>query len=154
MSIQIELFRCTAESNRINKNAFMYGSWICEGNIKEDTSIIKPSILIEKNTPPQNNKYNYMKISAFNRYYFIDNIVCVNNNRWLIEARCDVLQTYKTDIFNTKCILDKTEEPSKANMYYNDGSFILDSRKYNNVLKFPSGLPEQGYNILICAGGL
>lgn len=153
--MQITLLRCTAEKERVDKTAYIFGSWICDGSLKEDTSIITPVIEIEKNTPPMNNKYNYMQIPAFgNRYYFIEDISVTYNNRWRIRAKCDVLFTYKTDILNSKVIIDKTEEPGKANMYFDDGSFLMDCRKYNQVLKFPAGLPQEGYNILICAGGV
>lgn len=154
MSIQISLLRCTAERQRINKSGYISGSWICEGDIKENTSVMTPTIMLKKNTPPMDSKYNYMRIPAFGRYYYIEDIENVNDTFWIIRAKCDVLYTYRTDILNSRCILDKTEEPGKANLYYDDGSFVMDSRKYNQVLDFPYGLPEQGYNILICAGGV
>lgn len=154
MAFQISLMRCTAEHERVDKSGYIYGSWVCEGELKENTSIIKPTILIKKSTPPPESKYNYMRIPAFGRYYFIEDIVSYYNNMWEIRAKCDVLYSHKTDVLNSKCILDKTEELSKANLYLDDGSFILDARKYNEVLQFPSGLPQQGYNILICAGGV
>lgn len=154
MSIQITLLRCTAEKERVDKAGYIYGSWSCNGELKENTSIIRPVILIKKTTPIPAGAYNYMKIGAFNRYYFIEDIVNVYNDMWEIRAKCDVLYSHKTDVLNSKCILDKTEEPSKANLYLDDGSFVLDARKYNEVLQFPGGLPQQGYNILICAGGV
>lgn len=155
MSFQITLMRCTAEPQRVNKSGYIHGTWTCEGSVKEQTSILRPSILIEKNTPPQDNDYNYLKISAFGgRYYFIEDIEVAYNGMWLITAKCDVLFSHRTDILNSKCILDKTEELKKSNLYFDDGSFIMDSRKYNKVMQFPYGLPQEGYNILICAGGV
>lgn len=154
MAFQITLLRCTAEKQRVDKSGFIFGRWNCNGELKENTSIITPTILVKKSTPPPDGKYNYMHIATFNRYYFIEDIVSFYNNMWEIRAKCDVLYSYKTDILNSKCILDKAEEPSKSNLYLNDGSFVMESRKYNQVLKFPSGLPQNGYNILICAGGV
>lgn len=152
--MQIILMRCTAEKERINKDGYIFGSWACEGSLKENTSVTNPTILIEKNTPPIDNKYNYMRIPAFNRYYHIEDIEVVYDKMWQIRAKCDVLYTYQTDILNSKVIIDKTEERSKSNLYFDDGSYVMDCRKYNQVLKFPSGLPQEGYNILICAGGI
>lgn len=154
MAFQIELMRCTAEKERVNKASHIIGSWICQGTLKEDTSIVNPTILIAKSTPPPDNKYNYMRINAFGRYYFIKDIEVQHNGMWLIRAKCDVLYTYQTDILNSKVIIEKTEEDDKANLYYDDGSFVMDSRKYNQVIEFPSGLSQNGYNILICAGGI
>ena len=110
--------------------------------------------MIEKATPPQNNKYNYMYIGAFQRYYFINDIVSIHNKLWEIQARVDVLYTYMADILNAKCIVDKVEDVNKSNVYINDGSFVMDSHKFNQVIQFPNGLSEQGSNILICAGGV
>lgn len=153
--IQIKLMRCTAERERINKSGSIISTWTCEGDIKEDTSLVRPTILIKKNTPPQDTKYNYMRIEAFgNRYYFIEDIKVLYDGMWEIRAKCDVLFTYRNDILNSKCVIDKAQEAQKANLYFDDGSFVTESRKYNQVLKFPSGLPQEGYNILICAGGL
>lgn len=152
--MQITLYRCTAEKQRVNKADYMSGSWICQGTIKDETSIINPVITIEKDTPPQDNNYNYMYIGKFDRYYFIEDIEVIHNKFWRIRAKCDVLYSHQTDILNSKCIISKSEEGTKSNLYFDDGSFVMDSRKYNQVIEFPSGLSENGYNILICAGGI
>lgn len=153
MAFQIKLMRYTGENNRINKSLYIAGEYVLEGNLKEDTSIINPVILIQKTTPIPNGLYNYMYIGAFGRYYFIDDIKSIHNSMWEISAKVDVLYTYREDILNSKCIIDKSEGFATANVYLNDGSFVMDSRKYNEVLQFPSGLSEQGNNILICSGG-
>lgn len=151
--MQIQLYRYRGERNRINKNNYMTNQWVCNGSLKENTSLLKPIIEIDKVTPPQDNEYNYMYIPAFNRYYFITDIVNSANSFWQIHAKVDVLNTWRVDIMNAKCIVDKTEGAAIANVYLNDGSYVMDARKYNQVMQFPYGLPEQGNNILICAGG-
>ena len=152
--MQIQLYRYSGENNRVVKNSFMSDAWVCEGTIKEDSSIINPIITIEKNTPPQNNKYNYAYIPEFKRYYYITDITATYNKMWRISMKVDVLYSFAQDILNTRCIIDKTSDFNKANMYLNDGSFVMDSHKFNQVIQFPSGLSDQGSNILICAGGL
>lgn len=153
MAFQLKLMRCTAEHNRINKTPYISGEWVANGTLKSDTSIIKPVIILEKATPPQDNKYNYMYIGAFKRYYYITDIRSLRNGLWEISGVCDVLHTYREDIYNAKCIIDKSEGFATANLYLNDGSFVMDSHKYNEVIQFPYGLSEQGNNILICSGG-
>lgn len=153
MAFQIKLMRYTAENNRINKNPYIIGEWACNGTLRDGTSITEPVILIEKATPPQDNNYNYMWISAFKRYYFITDIKSVREGLWEIHATVDVLYTYRADILQSKCIINKSQDSSISNLYINDGSFVMDSHKYNQVKKFPTGLSSSGYNILICAGG-
>lgn len=152
--MQIQLFSYTGENNRIDKGNYLSAPYTMNGNLREGTSILQPEIRIQKSTPPMNSQYNYMYIPEFKRYYFITDIVSPVNGLWTIKARVDVLFTYINQIYDSKAILDKSENEGNANLYYNDGSFIMDARRYNQVLEFPSGLSEQGYNILICAGGV
>lgn len=150
--MQINLFTYNKEKNRINKTSYISNRFVMDGVLRNDTSAINPSILIEK-TNPAIYKYNYMYIPDFGRYYFIEDITQIRNNLWEIKARCDVLYTYMTDILSNKCIIEKAESSTDANLYLNDGSFVTDARKYNEVIPFTNGLSLNGSYILICAGG-
>ena len=150
--MQIDLFTCTAERNRVNKSDYIGNRFTMDGVIKSPTSAMNVVIEIEK-TNPVKFGYNYMYISEFNRYYFIDDIKNVSNNRWIITASVDVLFSFLTDILATTAIVEKSENDNNANLYLDDGSFIMDTRKYNEVKEFPNGLNENGSYILICAGG-
>ena len=150
--MQIDLFTCNAERNRVNKSSFISNRFTMNGTIKDITSAMEIVIEIEKTNPVKYN-YNYMYISEFNRYYFIDDIKLLGNNRWLISGSVDVLYSFMNDILNTTVIIDKSENELNANLYLDDGSFVMDSRKYNEVIEFPNGLIENGSYILICAGG-
>lgn len=150
--MQISLFTCNAEHNRVNKNAFLSNRFVLDGTIKKATSTLNLIIEVEKSNPVKYD-YNYMYIAEFDRYYFIDDIVNVSNNRWQIHASVDVLMSFMNDILQTTAIIEKTETETNANMYLDDGSFVMDTRKYNEVVEFPSGLNENGSYILICAGG-
>ena len=153
MSFQIQLMRYTGENNRIVKSPYITDIWACNGNLRNESSILKPTIIIEKATEPMNTDYNYMYIDKFKRYYFITDIISKVNSIWEIHGKVDVLYTYGTEILNSRCIIDKVEDKTLSNVYLNDGSFVMDSHKFNQVKQFPNGLSEQGYNILICAGG-
>ena len=61
---------------------------------------------------------------------------------------------FKNDILNSECIIEKIENQSDSNLYFDDGSYVMDTRKYNEVIEFPNGLNENGSYILICAGGV
>lgn len=150
--MQIDLFTCTAERNRVNKSDFLTNRFTMSGTIKDPTSTMNIIIEIEK-TNPVIYGYNYMYIDEFNRYYFIDDIKSLGLKRWEITASVDVLYSFMSDILNTTAIIDKTENEITGNLYLDDGSFVMDSRKYNEVKEFPSGLNENGSYILICAGG-
>lgn len=151
--MQIQLMRCTAEPNRVNKESYIQSVYSISGTLKEEVSIMKPVIMIEKPTPPMNSSYNYMYIPAFRRYYFITDIRVVYNGMWEITGREDVLYSNMADIYNNMAIISKAESANDANLYLNDGSFVMDSRKLNQVFHFPGGLSSSGHNILIVAGG-
>lgn len=151
--MQISLFTCNAERNRVNKSNYMSNRFVLEGSLRKATSALNIEIDVEK-TNPLLYKYNYMYIEEFGRYYFIDDIVSVRNRLWTIHATVDVLMSFSSDILSTECIIDKVENENVANLYLDDGSFVMDSRKYNEVKEFPNGLNETGQYILICAGGI
>lgn len=150
--MQIDLFVCKAERNRVNKSEYLTSRFTMSGTLKKSTSTTNVIIEVEKSNPVMYN-YNYMYIAEFKRYYYIDDIVNISNNRWEIHASVDVLYSFKNDILLTSAIIDKTETEKAGNLYLDDGSFVMDSRKYNEVKEFPSGLNENGSYILICAGG-
>lgn len=151
--MQINLFNCNAERNRVDKTNYMYNRFVMDGTLKNTTSVINVSVEVEK-TNPVTPGYNYMYIQEFNRYYYITDIINLSSNRWRIDATCDVLMSFKDDILRTSAIIDKAENSLASNLYLNDGSFIMDSRKYNEIKEFPTGFNDNGEYILICAGGI
>lgn len=150
--MQINLFNCTAEKERVDKTDFISNRFAMDGELKQEVSILDPVILVEK-TDPIEPGYNYMYIPKFKRWYFINDIISVHNKFWEVHAHVDVLYTWRTDIKENKAIIEKTADTGLANLYMDDGSFVMDSRKYNTVLPFSTGLSTDGSFILICAGG-
>lgn len=150
--MQINLFTCNAERNKINKSNNINNRFVLDGAFRKSTSALNIEVDVEK-TNPLIYKYNYMYIEEFGRYYFIDEIVSIRNGLWTIMATVDVLMSFKKDILESNVIIDKAEDEDISNLYLDDGSFVMDSRKYNEVKEFPSGLNENGSYILICAGG-
>lgn len=92
MSIAIKLYTF---SKRENSTAQPSGGTNFDCNLKDETSIINPEILISGSSFTS---YNYAYISDFGRYYFIRDIVSVRNNLWRLSLECDVLATYKSQI--------------------------------------------------------
>ena len=150
--MQINLFTYSAEKNRINKTNFLSNRFVMDGYLRDIASVISPKIYVEKSNPAIYG-YNYMFIPDFKRWYFITDIQQIRTGLWEISARCDVLYSHMTDILKNKAILNKAENQQDANLYLNDGSFVTDSRKYNEVIPFTTGLSLNGTYILICAGG-
>lgn len=150
--MRIVLYTCTAETNRVDKEDYITNAFQLEGTLRSETSALDPVIKIEKTNPLAYN-YNYMFIKDFHRFYFITNIIHIRNNLWEIHAHVDVLYSWMTDIKKSRAVIDRTSSFDLANLYLDDGSFVMDSHKYNTVKSFSNGFNNNSSNILICAGG-
>lgn len=142
----IKLYVNNSENNKLDKDITEVIT--LEGNLKTSTSITDPSIVIagDLETIP---RFNYMYIPAFNRYYFITDVVSIRDTFFEVRSHVDVLSSFKNEIRNNSAIIRKQEHA--WNLYLDDGTF----RAYQNpkiVLKnFPSGFSGHSY-ILLVAG--
>lgn len=150
--MQIQLFVSNCEPIKVNKSGCLTHKFVLDGTIRNKTSISDFEIIIEKpnllSIP-----YNYAYIPEFKRFYFLKPAENINNKLWVLNAHCDVLYTYATQILQSQVIIDKVEKASEADLFIDDGSFITENRQWNYILKFPNSLPVEGKNILICTGG-
>lgn len=143
--MDITLYQNISENNRVGK--ILINAQTFTGNLRQSTSIINPVIMLNADNPTV---YNYAYISTFNRYYFINKIEAYRTGLFILTMSVDVLETYKTEIKGMLAIIDKNE--TVGNNYFNDGSFVLDSRAYNQIINFSNGFNNNGEFILITAG--
>ena len=73
--INIKFYWNQSENNRLNKD--IHQTYSYDGILKEDVSIINPSILIEQHIQNLAGA-NYMYIESLGRYYYITDMVSVN----------------------------------------------------------------------------
>lgn len=130
----IILYNNRAEPNRLDKTTYIDRYTTLKGTLKNSTSIINPTIIIEFNDRQDyvvdgDNilvmsdgvrvvdvialadflQANYAHIPIFKRYYYITDIVSVRNNLWEIQMSVDVLMSYKDDILKQECIVARNE---------------------------------------------
>lgn len=115
MSFSVQLYKNGSPVEKIGKDLTAGPDYNI--NFKEDNSILRPRIIILDGSSAVY-EYNYMYISTFGRYYFIDDIISVANNRWEIHAHVDVLETYKSEILANEAVLKRQQ--NKYNTYLND----------------------------------
>lgn len=97
MSITVKFWSFTKKVNSTKQPTGTAGlSASCY--LKDATSIITPVIELKASDSPIG--YNYAQISAFNRYYFVDDITW-NAGVWEVSLHCDVLASYKSTIGST-----------------------------------------------------
>lgn len=93
---------------------------------------------------------NYVYIEEFDRYYDCLPILLSDGN-FQLTCEVDPLMSFADDILLLDAIVDKNQYES--NMYYDDGSFITESRENIQLLNFSGGFNDTGRFILIAAGG-
>lgn len=88
-------------TKRLNSTARPTGTGVkYECLFKENTSILNPVLTLRLSTKPD---YNYFKID--DRYYWVTDIVSLNNDRWQISGRIDALATFKGHISATSAFV-------------------------------------------------
>ena len=146
--MNIKIYHNYSANNKLNKTITL----LIEKNVKlkNETNITRPTIIL---TGDISNNMNYVYIPKFNRYYYIVDKKSINNEMYEIFLEVDVLMSFKEIILNLHCIIDKQQDLTNINKYYNDGSFIVSSKEFIKTINFPNGFNENGEFILITAGG-
>ena len=102
----IELYQNSAEVNRVDKTLHLVNVGSLSGALRNECSIITPSIVYQSDSVPS---FNYVYIPIFNRYYFVTQHTSVNKNVWRMELNCDVLMSYKEQIYTLQGVIGRQE---------------------------------------------
>ena len=145
----IIFYNMTGEKTLLDKTNVLKNATTISGELKTPSSMITPSILIEKQAVPT---WNYCYISSFNRYYFIREITSVNNRLWQVDMVVDVLMTYKTEIRGIKARAlysfsgdsNMIDPRVKANSVrdYNEYTFNKTLTRYVNIVAVIGGFNQ------------
>ena len=146
--MNINFYKNTSDNNVLNKNITLISTHNIK--LKDECNIMTPSILIHGDI---SNDINYAHIEKWGRYYYVRDKKSLNNGIYEINLTVDVLMSFKQKILTLKCIIDKQQDLTNINKYYNDGSFIVSSKEFIKTFNFPNGFNENGEFILITAGG-
>lgn len=118
--------------------------------IRENTSVIEPSITIETTTNISD--YNYCYIPDFRRYYYIKNISSVRKNLWQVDLKCDVLMSYKNSFNKFDIIGGRTQE--SINRYLNDSENKVLAKQEVFCTKFPNTPFSKDMNFILTTVGV
>ena len=146
--MQIKFYYNSSEKNKIGKS--ISRELTMNGNLRDECSVINPTILVEHSNL---SNYNYVYIPEFNRYYFITEMTIVRNNLWRISLKVDVLESFKFNILNLSCIVDKQQYENYGNNI-DDGSYINKADSFVEIANYPNGFNSSGEFILIPAGAI
>ena len=118
------------------------------GTLKSEYDILNPIINIESHNIINS---NYCHVPELNRYYFIDKQSILTNNLITVFLKVDVLESYKNEIKQLKCIL--SDSTSNNDNYLNGPQWVTTVKTTTTIKQFPAGLNNEGEYILITAGG-
>lgn len=148
--MNIKLCSSTSEIVAINKDISIIDD--VSATIKGALSVENPVLILQYKSDIQPN-VNYVYIPEYNRYYFVTDIINLTGGRYELHCKVDVLMSFKDYILNLSCIVDKQSSKDNANMYLDDGSFVVQSKEFVDTINFPRGFNDNGEFILITAGG-
>lgn len=197
--MKIELYVSTTDKNRLNKTSFLSLVGEYEGYLRAPSSVIAPTITLElsisgnplivdeddellideDDNEISTEEYritdaNYMYIPEFGRYYFIRDITIGVTGLYVISSRVDVLMSYKDQILNLECYIERNEyafDPSLednllplqfrkfqdevipddgdfVNTHFDAGTFVNQTRVVMGVAtdNYPGYIPDITYN--------
>ena len=149
MSFSIEIGKISSPTNSIKKN--FTSKQTISGTLRNESEILNPTIIIQSSSALENLfKCNYMKIADFGRCYFITSVKCIRTFVYEVQAHCDVLSSFASEILTNEAIVLRQE--NNFNLLLNDDVFKCKQNSRVYYKKFPSGLGNYNY-ILTVAGG-
>ena len=148
--MNIKLWSSASEVVAVNKDISVIDD--VSATIKGALSVENPVLILQYKSDIQSN-VNYVYIPEYNRYYFVTDIINLTGGRYELHCKVDVLMSFKDNILNLSCIVDKQSSKDNANMYLDDGSFVVQSKEFVDTINFPNGFNDNGEFILITAGG-
>ena len=149
----INLYQNSAEVNRVDKGQFLIGVGTLSGALRNECSMLTPSIVYQSSDVPT---FNYVYIPIFNRYYYVTSLSSVSKNVWRMELNCDVLMTYKEQIFLLQGVVGRQE--NEFNPLLVDTEIPAQSNPIIQVIDIPSDAfntqtSDEGHNFLMTVIG-
>lgn len=143
--MNILLYKTTNANNDLNKTISDKVELV--GALRDASSIIAPSILIQSNPIG----YNYAYIPEFGRYYYIKNITAFRKGVYIVDLKCDVLMSFKDEILEMSGIVSRLTTGSP----YVQRDVLCKVTETHKRIDFPATpFTRNGTYILIAKGGV
>lgn len=137
----------TSPTHQIRKNVSTIAT--LTGTFRDSVDIMRPIVRIERTSPVG---FNYVYISAFNRYYFVDEVTIVRTGILDLHLSVDVLDSFASEILANTAIIDK--QANVYNLYLNDDSIKIRQDPLITTFEFPHGVFENNaYEYVLVVAG-
>ena len=146
--MKLKFYHNSSDPIVVSKTISQIGSDV-NGTLREDCSVIDPIITIQKFTGFNPASCNYLYIDEFDRYYYINNIVCKSNDLYEIHAHVDVLYTYANGIKANSAIVGRQQKD--YSLYLQDGYYKAYANPNFEIKKFPDGFRGHHYILIVAS---
>lgn len=116
-------------------------------DLKAECSVLYPTIIVRS---IDFRLYNYVQIELFNRYYFIDSVLTLNQDTVEVSCRVDPLMSFKDDILAANGVIERNE--NQFIKYITDNKYTVLNYERIQTKVFPNSFPTNGQFILVVAG--
>lgn len=142
----VNFMKNSSPQNQVTKSVSSTQPVDC--NLKGNCSVINPVFIVNN---VNITSFNYAQVNDLGgRYYFIDDIITLNENTLEVHMTVDVLMSYATDIRASKAIIARNT--NMFNRYIVDDKFTILNYERIQTKKFPNKFPDNGNFVLIVAG--
>ncbi len=136
-SITIDLYNVSDDNEKVNKTLGTAKEFT-NCSIKEQTDITNITLRIQ--TTDNLSAYNYVYVSEYGRYYYIERIETTPTGLWVLSCRCDVLMSFKSQILDLRGTVTRSE--SLFNMYLMDERYKAYAYRDIVTKQFPSAIED------------
>lgn len=144
MAFEVQCSWNKSDNNVVNKQ--LTPVITLTGALRNESEVVDPTILMEIDDP---NKFNYLYIPAFKRYYYVTDRNSVRNGLVEVSAHCDVLMTYKAQFLNLPAVINRNTHD--YNVYLPDDQFSAMAYERVQVREFPNSMTADKHLIFVCA---
>lgn len=140
----INLYNNESPANKINKSITLITA--LSGELRGETNVVNPIVRVYAAAFPA---FNYARIPAFDRYYYLRDVRQVRTDIWELSLESDPLMSF--DLSDVAGVL--VEGSAGGSDYLEHRHFVRNVKTKTSILNFSNGLLENGEYILITAGG-
>lgn len=148
-------FYSTSDDSRV-LNKSLSGATNRECNIYGDITLGQPSFLVAYDEGLFSKNYLYWPL--VNRYYYITNITGSKGERLLITAKVDPLMSFRSQIENLSCVIDRAASNRSKwiddNVYPMEASTQVQNYQFNSTPFSTADVVSGNYLLTVIGGPL
>lgn len=149
MALNVIFKKSVSPVNKADKS-FAQGTVTLSVVLKESTDLFKPTFIVQTNA--RLSDFNYIDGTNFSgRLYFILAVRSIGNDRYEVDAKTDVLSTWKSEIRTNDAVLRRQE--NVYNLYLDDPEFHVYNYENIQTLQFPANSFDKNLKYVFVVNG-